>query len=93
MVRPVRPNEADATERSKGGRMQESDEKPNTTQTNDEWRLLTSDEATPILGYPNRKALNEAARKGLVPSVSIGRSRRFCLAKLREWAAAGGTTL
>jgi hypothetical protein len=58
---------------------------------NTDWRLLTADDAYEQLGYKTAKALREAAQRGLVPCVRIGRSVRFDVAALREWAANGGT--
>lgn len=57
------------------------------------WRLLTANEAYPILGYRTAKALRLAAQLGLAPRVTIGKTVRFDLDAIREWAAKGGTPL
>ena len=38
---------------------------------------ITADEATRYLGFPSRKALYQAVRRGQIPSHRIGRRLRF----------------
>lgn len=56
-------------------------------------KLIDADQAAEILGLENRMQVYDAARRGLVPSVSIGRRRRFDLEALKEWAQRGGTPI
>lgn len=56
-------------------------------------QLIDADKAAPILGLKSRVQVYDAARKGLVPSVAIGRRLRFDPEALREWAERGGTPM
>ncbi len=55
-------------------------------------QLINAEKAAPMLGLENKIAVYEAARKGLVPHVRIGRRVRFDVESLKEWVARGGTT-
>jgi hypothetical protein len=57
------------------------------------WRLLTANEAYPLCGYRTVKAFRLAAQNGLIPRVVIGKTVRFDLDAIREWAKKGGTPL
>jgi hypothetical protein len=56
-------------------------------------QLLSAEQCYQALGYNTVSALREAARIGLVPSVRIGRRRKFNWAQLTAWAESGGTPL
>jgi excisionase family DNA binding protein len=45
-------------------------------------RWLTADEATRYLGFPSRKALYQAVRRGQVPAHRLGRRLRFSAAEI-----------
>ncbi len=45
-------------------------------------RWLTADEAARYLGFPSRKALYQAVRRGQVPGHRIGRRLRFSAAEI-----------
>jgi excisionase family DNA binding protein len=48
-------------------------------------RWLTTDQAAHYLGFPSRKALYQAVRRGQVPGHRIGRRLRFDAAELDLW--------
>jgi excisionase family DNA binding protein len=46
---------------------------------------LTADEAARYLGFPSRKALYQAVRRGQVPGHRIGRRLRFRTDEIDRW--------
>jgi excisionase family DNA binding protein len=56
-------------------------------------RWMTTDEATRYLGFPSRKALYQAVRRGQIPGHRIGRRLRFDAAELDRWVSRTRTHL
>jgi excisionase family DNA binding protein len=52
---------------------------------------LTADEATVYLGFPSRKALYQAVRRGQVPGHRIGRRLRFSRSEVDSWLSRNRT--
>lgn len=56
-------------------------------------KLVDANQLVSILAVSNRQQVYELARRGLIPSIRIGRKLRFDLDKLSEWAERGGTPI
>lgn len=55
-------------------------------------RCLTADQVAEILNIPKFRVY-ELCRKNLIPHVRLGRQVRFLESALREWVAAGGSSI
>jgi len=55
-------------------------------------QLIDAKAAAPLLGLKSKTSVYEAARRGLVPCIRVGRRMRFDPDVLRQWAASGGTS-
>lgn len=54
-------------------------------------RLLTAKQLSAILGYP-RGRIYELERRGEIPSIRLGRARRFDGDAIAAWLESGGTS-